>query len=161
MRNKILKTGLLAAALFMPACATTVSVTDSKSESAGIETIVPERWQRVYDTIHYAPAVKAGDFLFLSGVVASSREGMSEEESYDRAFKTMEAILKEGGATWDDVIEFQTFHTDLPAQIDTFSLVKDRYVAKPYPAWTAIDIDRLYPDNGIVEIKITAYVGLK
>jgi hypothetical protein len=31
-----------------------------------------------------------------------------------------------------------------------------RYVKPPYPAWTAIDVDRLIPERGITEIKIVA-----
>jgi enamine deaminase RidA (YjgF/YER057c/UK114 family) len=34
--------------------------------------------------------------------------------------------------------------------------VKHRYVHAPYPAWTAIDVDRLLPDKGLTEIKIVA-----
>lgn len=141
------------AASFLAACQTT--------PSKPIETIVPKSWERNYKAFHYAPAVKAGDFLFLSGVVASEREGKTEEEIYTRAFETMENILAEGGATWEDVVEIQTFHTDLPAQFPVFAAVKDRYIKEPYPAWTAIDIDRLFPDNGVVEIKLTAYLGSK
>jgi hypothetical protein len=37
-----------------------------------------------------------------------------------------------------------------------FRKVKDRYIREPFPAWTAIDIDRLVPDNGLVEIKLVA-----
>ncbi|MGF1456223.1 MAG: hypothetical protein ACFB6R_12720 [Alphaproteobacteria bacterium] len=33
-----------------------------------------------------------------------------------------------------------------------------RDVEAPFPAWTAIDIDRLYPDGGLVEIKVVAHV---
>jgi hypothetical protein len=29
-------------------------------------------------------------------------------------------------------------------------------LGSPPPAWTAIDVDRLLPDNGIAEIKIVA-----
>ena len=65
----------------------------------------------------------------------------------------------EAGVDWSAVVDMTTFHTDLPAQIDLFFQVRDRYVSQPYPAWTAIDIDRLYPDRGLVEIDVTAYVG--
>jgi hypothetical protein len=34
--------------------------------------------------------------------------------------------------------------------------VKHRYIRPPFPAWTAIDIDRLVPDGGLVEIKLVA-----
>ena len=49
-----------------------------------------------------------------------------------------------------------TFHTDLPKQIEAFTAVKHRYVRAPFPAWTAIDVDRLLPDRGLVEIKVVA-----
>lgn len=131
------------------------------STNHSVETIVPAGWESTYETYHYAPAVRAGDMLILSGVVAATQDGFSEEQIYTEAFKTIGRILTEGGATWGDVVEFQTFHTDLPAQINTFAAVKDQFVKEPYPAWTAIDIDRLYTDNGIVEIKVTAYLGDK
>ena len=49
-----------------------------------------------------------------------------------------------------------TFHTDLPSQMEGFKKVKHRYIREPFPAWTAIDIDRLMPDTGLVEIKLVA-----
>ena len=55
--------------------------------------------------------------------------------------------------------DLETFHTDLPSQINAFAQVKDRYIKEPWPTWTAIDIDRLFPPRGIVEIKIIAYLG--
>jgi hypothetical protein len=33
---------------------------------------------------------------------------------------------------------------------------KDELMSGPFPAWTAIDIDRLVPDRGLVEIKLVA-----
>ena len=129
---------------------------------SGRQVIVPEAWKGAYESLHYAPAVRAGDMLVLSGVVAGLREGETEadqEAAFARAFEAIGAILEEAGADWDDVVEIITYHTDLPAQIATFGGVKDRYIKEPYPAWTAIDIDRLYPDRGLVEIKVTAYLG--
>ena len=84
---------------------------------------------------------------------------MTQEAAFTQAFQTIAYILKEAGAEWEDVIEIVTFHTDLPGQIETFGAVKDRYIKEPYPAWTAIDIDRLFTDEGVVEIKVTAYLG--
>ena len=34
--------------------------------------------------------------------------------------------------------------------------VKNKFVHAPPPAWTAIQVVRLIPDNGITEIKIVA-----
>jgi enamine deaminase RidA (YjgF/YER057c/UK114 family) len=125
------------------------------------ETIIPSQMQTAYDTYHFAPATRAGDFIFVSGVVAGLREGQNDEAaldaSFDRAFRGVALVLGEAGADWGDVVEMTTYHTDLPAQFEVFSRVKDRFVATPYPSWTAIDVDRLLPDQGIVEIRVTAY----
>ncbi len=148
--------------IFTGCVAALVSATSAVAEQSGHQVIVPESWEDTYNSLHYAPAVRAGDMLILSGVVAGLETGETDadqEAAFSRAFAAIGDILKEAGADWDDVVEIMTFHTDLPAQIATFGSVKDRYVKEPWPAWTAIDIDRLYPDRGLVEIKVTAYVG--
>ena len=65
-------------------------------------------------------------------------------------------VLERSGSSFDGVVEMTTFHTDLPAQMDGVMKVKHRYIREPFPAWTAIDIDRLVPDTGLVEIKLVA-----
>ena len=72
------------------------------------------------------------------------------------AFDNLKATLNAAGCTFDDLVDVTTFHTDLPSQMDGFMKVKHRYIREPFPAWTAIDIDRLVPDNGLVEIKLVA-----
>lgn len=107
----------------------------------------------------YADAVIDGDRVWLSGVVAGLRPGETmadQEAAYDRAFRRIEDVLKRAGSSFDGVVEITTFHTDLPAQIEAFKKVKHRYIRRPFPAWTAIDIDRLVPDRGLVEIKLVA-----
>ncbi|WP_310467609.1 RidA family protein [Sphingomonas sp.] len=105
----------------------------------------------------FAEAVIDGDRIYLSGVVADLRGTETDPSAgFDRAFKTIAGILQRSGATWDDVVDMTTYHTDLPSQLDAFVAVKRNYVREPFPAWTAIDIDRLVPDRGLVEIKVVA-----
>lgn len=105
----------------------------------------------------FAEAVIDGDRIYLSGVVAGLRPGESDQAAaFDRAFKIVGDVLTRSGSSWDGVVEMTTFHTDIKAQLDAFVAVKHRYVRAPFPAWTAIDIDRLVPDNGLVEIKVVA-----
>lgn len=105
----------------------------------------------------FAQAVTHGDTVYLSGVVAGMAPGETDPSAgYDRAFRQIADILERAGSSWDEVIEMTTYHTDIPAQIDAFAKVKARYVTAPYPAWTAIDIDRLVPDNGLAEIRVIA-----
>lgn len=109
------------------------------------------------EQLGYADAIVHGDTIYLSGVVASLRPSETDmRAAFDRAFQRIAATLARTGTSWDDVVDMTTFHTDLPAQIDAFTEVKQRYVHAPFPAWTAIDVDRLLPDAGLVEIKVVA-----
>lgn len=123
--------------------------------------VMPERAEhaRVFTEWGFAEAVIDGDRVWLSGVVAGLRQGETTADSelaYDRAFRMLGDILERSGSSFDGVVEMTTFHTDLPAQMDGFMKVKHRYIREPFPAWTAIDIDRLVPDGGLVEIKLVA-----
>ncbi len=104
----------------------------------------------------YSDAIISDDAIYLSGVVVGQREGESAEAAYERAYKHIGAILARAGASWDDVVDITTFHTDVTAQMPAIVAVHRRYVKAPFPAWTAIDVDRLIPEQGITEIKIVA-----
>ena len=123
--------------------------------------VVPDRPEirKFFDEWGFAEAVIDGDRVWLSGIVAGLRPGETTndaEKAYDRAFKMLDDVLKRSGSSFDGVVDITTFHTDLPAQFEGFRKVKDRYIREPFPAWTAIDIDRLVPDGGLVEIKVVA-----
>jgi enamine deaminase RidA (YjgF/YER057c/UK114 family) len=108
----------------------------------------------------YCESIKTGDTLYLSGVVVGSRaDEVDLKPSYDRAFDGIAVILRKAGASWDDVVDITTFHTDLASQMPAIVAVKNKYVKPPFPAWTAIQVIRLIPDNGITEIKIVAKVS--
>ena len=105
----------------------------------------------------YASAVVSGDMVTLSGVVAGVRPGETDlRAGYTRAFERIGAILHDAGVSWDDVVDITSFHTDLTTQMPAIVAVKSRYIKPPYPSWTAIQVARLIPDNGITEIKVVA-----
>ena len=105
----------------------------------------------------FSDAILSGDTVYLSGVVAGVREGESDLRlGYTRAFERIGEILKNAGASWDDVVEIMSFHTDLTTQMPAIVAVKNTYVKPPFPAWTAIQVSRLIPSNGITEIRIVA-----
>jgi len=105
----------------------------------------------------FSDAIVTGDTIYISGVVAGVREGETDLRiAYTRAFERIGGILKNAGASWDDVVDITTFHTDLTTQMPAIVAVKNNYVKQPFPAWTAIQVSRLIPTNGITEIKIVA-----
>ena len=105
----------------------------------------------------YADAVVSGDIVTLSGVVAGVRPGETDLKlAYTRAFERLGAILQRAGVSWDDVVDITSFHTDLATQMPAIVAVKNQVIKPPFPTWTAIQVARLIPDNGITEIKIVA-----
>ena len=105
----------------------------------------------------YADAVVTGDTIYLSGVVAGLRPGETDLKlPYERSFARIGKILERAGASWDDVVDITSFHTDLTTQMPAIVAVKKKYIVGPPPAWTAIGIARLIPNAGITEIKIVA-----
>jgi enamine deaminase RidA (YjgF/YER057c/UK114 family) len=112
---------------------------------------------KIWEDWGFSDAIVTGDTIYLSGVVAGVRDGETDLRlAYTRAFERISEILKNAGATWDDVVEITSFHTDLTTQMPAMVAVKKNYVKPPFPAWTAIQVSRLIPTNGITEIKIVA-----
>ncbi len=147
---KLLATAMTILTLGMPAFA------DSARERADI--VVPELWQRAYDDWHYAPAVKIDGRIYLSGVVTLPRDG-DMKAAYRAAWGHIEAILREAGASLDDIVDITTFHTNLRPDFADFATVKDEFIKKPYPAWTAIGVEGLLMPEANVEIKVIAHVA--
>ena len=105
----------------------------------------------------YADAVLSGDTAYFSGMIAMVEEGESTPEAaYERMFQLFDQRLRKVGCTWDDVVEITSFHTDLATQMPFFLAVKDKYVRRPFPAWTAVGVTRLIVANGVTEMKLVA-----
>lgn len=146
------------------ACLAAVLFSANASAQSEREGIVPERMQSWYDGFHFSPAIRAGDMVYLSGVVAGRPEGdapdqAAYEANFTAAFEAITLVLNEAGADWGDVVEMTTFHVELgdETQRAAFQAVRDRYIVEPWPAWTAIGVERLWGENGLVEIRVTAY----
>lgn len=123
------------------------------------ETLMPESpggraFQQAYG---FSDAVVHGDTIYLSGVVAGPAPGeTSLTPAYERAFARIDAIIKRLGATWDDVLVFDTFHVgSVSAQVEALLPVKNRYIKAPFPAWTAVGVTELYEPTAVTEIKLT------
>ncbi|EAQ27963.1 Endoribonuclease L-PSP [Erythrobacter sp. NAP1] len=156
---------LLAAAAALSAATTSPALADAHVE-AGAEatssekrTIMPEDpgARAFLEQFGFSEAVIHGDTVYLSGVILGPpQEGETQEEAFDRTFQYIGGILERAGSSWGDVLDITTYHTDIDASMPALAAVKNRYVKAPFPAWTAIDVDRLYAPEGVVEIKITA-----
>jgi enamine deaminase RidA (YjgF/YER057c/UK114 family) len=115
-----------------------------------------ERGRQSQAELGYNDAIIVGDTIYLSGIVVGMAPGESEMKlGFDRVYQRIGGILKRAGASWDDVVDMTSFHTDVEGQINDMAAVHKRYVTAPFPAWTAIGVARIL-GGGITEIKITA-----
>lgn len=123
----------------------TVLISINQSERA-----IQEAWG-------FNDAIVVAGTIYLSGIVVGPREGEADlAAAYTRAYERIGAVLRRAGASWDDVVDITSFHTDLTTQMPAIVAVQKRYIKAPFPAWTAIGVSRLIPDRGITEIKIVA-----
>lgn len=141
----------------------------------GGEVVIPTPGhQRAYDGLKYAPARRAGDFLYISGVVAgpagaADRSPEAFKGYARRAFRQLDLILKAEGLTFADVVMINSFHVwDGPGfkgtrdeQFAAFSAAKDEVMQAPHPAWTAVGATGLLADDGVVEVQMIAYAPRK
>lgn len=140
------------------------------------EIILNDAFERdtLYGDWHFAPIRRVGDFVFLSGVVAGPRKGEAKTPDafkiqVRRSFHAIQASLTAAKLTYADVVALDSFHVFASPHFEgtkeqhltAFRAVKDEFMKAPYPTWTAIGVVALVPDNGLVEIKVTAYAPLK
>lgn len=126
---------------------------------AVFDLVIPGGMRQFYDQFHFAPAARTGDRLFCSGQIGFGPDGKVSEDAetqFVQAFENLGLILKEAGLGFGDIVDITTFHVGLQAHMQTFMAVKDRFIAEPYPAWTAIGITELAIPGALVEIKATA-----
>ncbi len=123
------------------------------------QAIIPKGMEAVYDKIHYAPAVRVGNTIYVSGQIGRD-DNMQlvepREAQIVQAFENLKKVLAAGGASMDDIVDLTSFHTDM-RDLALFMEVKDRYLTRDFPAWTAIGAASLCGVPGyIVEIKAVA-----
>lgn len=166
----MLKLLAVTAALALPAVAAAQDY-PKKIPAPGGHVIIPAAGaQRAYDDYHYAPARRAGDYLYISGVVAGPapnerRDVEGLKAQVRRAFGHIKLSLEAEGLTFADVAMINTFHVwtgpgftgTRDEQFAALSAVKDEFMSAPHPAWTAVGTTGLLMDNGVVEIQMIAY----
>lgn len=114
-----------------------------------------------YEQAKYSPMVRAGDILFVSGIIGEEdgRVPADPEAEFRAAFGELDQRLRAAGGTLADVVALDTFHVsaDLANEVGLFMAVKAEYLVGPdYPAWTAIGVASLGLPGARVEIRATA-----
>lgn len=124
------------------------------------EAVVPEGMKDVPERFRYSPGVKAGPLLFMAGQLGRDEHLNvieDKEAQFTQAFENVAKVLSAAGATFDDVVDMVTYHTDM-RELQLFSEVKDRFFTNPerLPTWTALGVAALAMPGLFAEIKCTA-----
>lgn len=126
----------------------------------GRETVVPEDMKDVHERFRYSLGVKAGPLLFMAGQLGRDEHlnvVEDKEAQFTQAFENVEKVLSAAGATFDDVVDMVTYHTDM-RDLQLFIKVKDRFFTnlERLPTWTALGVAALAMPGLFAEIKCTA-----
>ena len=124
--------------------------------------IIPASQQAMYDNFPFAPGVKAGNLLVMSGQVGMDGSGKCPEdlvEQFRLAFQNVEAVLLEAGGDLSSVVELTSYHIGMREHLRDFIAVKDELIKEPYPAWTAIGCTELAMPGAVVEIRAQAILS--
>ncbi len=110
----------------------------------------------------YSQAVRAGDFLFISGQVGvhpDTNEMVldSFEAQVERTLENLKMIVEDAGRTLADVVKTSVFLADIE-QFGAFNGVYKRYFGDAPPARSAFQASRL-PFGALIEIEAIVWMG--
>lgn len=126
--------------------------------------IVPDSLKERTEQMQFAPAVRAGDMVFCSGVIAALKEGEdATDEAYfraaDEAFSEIDIILKEAGGSIADVVDMTGYHVDFNSHMAPMFQAKAKWMPGPFfSCYTLIGISALFDPLGFVELKARAFI---
>jgi len=156
----------LAFAALLPLLASgCVVVTDNAvgSGTARKTIVIPAGQGEAYDRYHYAPAVRVGDTVIVSGIPAGGPG--SYEDQVRRMFERAKKVLEAAGAEMSDVVEINTFHAQpkdsaaFNAEFERFLVLHKEYFPSGYPAWTAVGTTALLAPGAVLEMRLVAVIG--
>jgi 2-iminobutanoate/2-iminopropanoate deaminase len=107
----------------------------------------------------FAAAVRAGEFIFVSGQVAQDPAsgrlvGTDVVAQAEQVFVNLRAVLRAAGKTLDDVVRVGVYLTDMN-DFAKMNAVYARQFTAPYPARTTIAVAAL-PLGAAVEMDLVA-----
>lgn len=111
---------------------------------------------------HYTDAVRAGNLLFVSGIVAVDGEGHlvggdDVVAQTRQVFENMRSVLEAGGCTFEDVVKVTIFLTDVDDR-PKINPLRQEVFGSTRPASTLVEVPRLAVPGAKVEVEAVALV---
>ena len=111
---------------------------------------------------HFTDAVRAGDLLFVSGIVAVDGEGKlvgggDVVAQARQVFENMRTVLASAGCGFEDVVKVTVFLTEIDDR-PAINPVRQEMFGASRPASTLVEVSRLAVDGAKVEIEAVAVI---
>jgi 2-iminobutanoate/2-iminopropanoate deaminase len=108
----------------------------------------------------YSQAVRAGDFIFLSGQIPLNPETMEIveggiTEQANQVLVNLKAVLAAAGANFNQVVKATVFLKDMNNFAD-FNAVYEKFFTEHKPARSTIEVARL-PKDSMIEIELVVF----
>jgi enamine deaminase RidA (YjgF/YER057c/UK114 family) len=117
----------------------------------------PRPWPAAYT---FSPAVRSGNFLFLSGMTATDENldivGPGDIVAQTRyIFQRMEAVLNSVGASCENIVSTTEYLTTTENYKGTAAVRREFFKGR-YPAATGVIVSGLLRDGALIEISAVA-----
>ncbi len=109
----------------------------------------------------FSPAVRAGDFLYLTGATGGAPDGTMPcaiSDQCENALTKVLEVLMAADADASAVVDLTSYHTDIDADFDAVDTALRAILHEPLPAWTAVEVAGLRRPSARVEFRIVAHV---
>ena len=110
---------------------------------------------------HYCHSVRAGDVIWVSGIVGMTADGEIPEDTvaqFDIALAAMDACLRAAGGLPETVTKVQVFMTDISERA-AINPAREAYFGEHRPASTLVEVSALVDPRMTVEIECMAVVA--
>ena len=95
----------------------------------------------VKGSLPFSPGVRAGDFVFLSGLASVDENNQIISDTFDnevrRTFQNIARVLASGGLTFADVVQVRCYLSN-KENWDAHNLIYREFFSQPFPARTTL-----------------------
>jgi len=112
------------------------------------------------DLVGYSRAVKVGNQIEVSGTVAADENGdaVGRNDAYQQTvfiLQKIEKVLKEAGASLNDVVRTRMFVTDI-SRFEEYGKAHGEFFSSIKPCTSMIEVKALVAPEYLIEIEATA-----